>query len=192
MAKVQDEHLSPPPVSEEGVKSKPHAWRASLDTAAQPLFLHESTARALGLKPGDVADLTDAVLGPGSLKVHRQKVRSLLMRPPPPAIASHVASAVRCAPFHGALAWTAAAAVWQCVKPGVGTRFGCVLVQRRAWERRGHCDGLAMAWIAPTRAASWAQRLRPRDVPGVPTASWPPPGEAPSAVRVVRQGTACW
>lgn len=95
---VQDEHLSPPPMSEDGTRSKPHVWRAACDSAQQPLFLHESTARALGLKPGDVPDLVDGVLGRGQLRAQRQKIRSLLVRPPPPDIAAHVSSAIRCAP----------------------------------------------------------------------------------------------
>eukprot|EP00892_Ulva_mutabilis_P008776 jgi/Ulvmu1/6270/UM028_0128.1 len=95
VAKVQDEHLSPPPVREDGTRSTQHAWRASCDAADQPLFLHESTARALGLKSRDVPDLTDSVLGRGALSAQRQKVRALLMRPPPPAVAADVSAAIR-------------------------------------------------------------------------------------------------
>lgn len=98
---VQDGHLAPPPVSASGVRSKPHAWRSSSDTpdGDQPMFLHESTARALGLTAGEVPDLVEYVLGRQQLKAHRHKVRSLLMHPPPPTVAAHIAAALRCAHY---------------------------------------------------------------------------------------------
>lgn len=93
---VQSEHLAPAPVSADGVRGKPHVWRASHETADQPLFLHESTSRALGMVAGDVPDLVDSVLGTGQLKGQRQKVRGLVMRPPPPDVAAEISTAIRC------------------------------------------------------------------------------------------------
>lgn len=130
--RVQSDHLAPAPMSADGVRSKPHVWRAAHETSDQPLFLHESTARALGLVPGDVPDLVDSVLGTGQLKGQRQKVRGLVMRPPPPGVAADISAAIRCeSPVH-----CAAPAVGVCIHMRVslnsGTRsrsgiglFGC-------------------------------------------------------------------
>ena len=115
---VQNQHLFPPTYTAAGKQAEPQIWAtAGHMGVAGPLFLHESTARALGIKPGAAPDLVAESLGRGALVAHRKKVKGLLMRPPPRAVAVHIAATVRCVPqlLRGAVVAAQAAAVRQCI-----------------------------------------------------------------------------
>jgi hypothetical protein len=92
---VQDLHLSPAPVLPSGTPCPPQLWSAVSQQEDRPLFLYDSTVRALGLKSGSVPSLVEAVLGPGHAKVHSDKVYDLFLQPPSKHTALAVASSIR-------------------------------------------------------------------------------------------------
>lgn len=97
---VQDDHIFPP-MSRRGMDDRNSGtaltWTRVYSNASAPLFLHESTAIALGLHGGPVPDLVSNVLGRDALAVHRKRIRALLTQPPAPETADAIATAVRCA-----------------------------------------------------------------------------------------------
>lgn len=97
---VQSSHLFPPNTSAAGQQAPPQIWStARSGDAGSPLFLHESTARALGIKPGATPDIVAEALGEKPLRAHLRRVRGLLMRPPPREVALDIAATVRFALF---------------------------------------------------------------------------------------------
>ena len=97
---MQNDHLSPAPLAPGAAAVAPQRWSAAQGgggAADQPLFLHDSTATALGLKGGPIPSVLRAALGDEARAPHVRRLHSLLAQPPPWHVAGHISAAVRCA-----------------------------------------------------------------------------------------------
>jgi hypothetical protein len=93
---IQDEHLFPPTVAPDGSRRDALQWTLVDRHPEQPVFLHESTAVALGLNGGPVPNLLNTVLGKDAVVAHHKRLRALLTRPPAPEASAAISTAVEC------------------------------------------------------------------------------------------------